>query len=379
MACGGEETPTSLAGATTVTTDSPPDMTLMVSLPSQGPVFGEETGILLLFDDGYDGLTAFDPDRRLAGRSIVEGQRAGDEEYSMIRVGDTLVVGWGEPYAIDIASRQATSLGAATFFVPAAEPNRVWMIDYGDRIGDHPPQVWQVDVTSGPALQDPVPLAGGYPLIGIPGGLALQTDTGLDLWTLETGEIIALEAEGGGFAHDIYEEALVWCAGDCTSLLVTNTSTGATQQHDPPAGFDMFFWGASRFSPDGRHLAALLGQEGTQEGRGIWLLDRDTGDTTVVSDPTTYVYALAWAPDGAQLFANSYSYRESLTAVWRYDLTDQRFAAVVVPFGGALRSTVVVDASIADAYFDTNLVDPSECRAPTMQPSRRSGICTFGF
>jgi hypothetical protein len=30
---------------------------------------------------------------------------------------------------------------------------------------------------------------------------------------------------------------------------VTNTSTGATQQHDPPAGFDMFFWVRVAFPP----------------------------------------------------------------------------------------------------------------------------------
>jgi hypothetical protein len=34
--------------------------------------------LLLLFDDGIDGVTAVDPDRRLAGRGVIEGQRAGD-------------------------------------------------------------------------------------------------------------------------------------------------------------------------------------------------------------------------------------------------------------------------------------------------------------
>jgi len=61
--------------------------------------------------------------------------------------------------------------------------------------------------------------------------------------------VTAAATEGGGFALDSYEEALVWCAGACTRLLVTNTSTGATQQHDPPAGFDMFFWVRVAFPP----------------------------------------------------------------------------------------------------------------------------------
>ena len=63
---------------TPAATTTPSTSTSLVgSLPSEGPVFGEPTGVLLLFDDGIDGLTAVDLDRRLAGRSVVEGQRAG--------------------------------------------------------------------------------------------------------------------------------------------------------------------------------------------------------------------------------------------------------------------------------------------------------------
>src|SRR5919106_3343148 len=108
------------------------------------PYLGVETGVLLLVDDGIDGLTAINLDRRLAGRSVVEGQRAGDEQYSMVKVGDRLVVGWGEPHSVDLTTREGISLGHATIFVPAAEPDRVWMIGYpGGRIGTGDPQVWQ--------------------------------------------------------------------------------------------------------------------------------------------------------------------------------------------------------------------------------------------
>jgi hypothetical protein len=127
----------------------------------------------------------------------------------MIRVGDKLVVGWGEPYALDVATRQAISLGTATIFVPAAEPNQVWMVDYGTRIGDREPQVWRVYVDSAEPLQDPIPLViDGYPQIGIPGGLALQTETGLELWDIETGQATTLEADGPGFVHDVNGEVL---------------------------------------------------------------------------------------------------------------------------------------------------------------------------
>jgi WD40 repeat protein len=331
---------------------------LAVKLPAAGPIFGETTGVVLLLDDGLEGLTAIDPDRRLVDRSPVEGQRRGDEPYSMIRVGDKLVVGFSEPHAVDISSRQALSLGAATIFVPAAEPNRVWMIDYpGDgRIGSGTPQVWQVDVSSGEALQDPVskPPA-GYPSIGVQGGLALQIDTGLNLWNVGTGEITALESDGTGFPHDVFGDELIWCSGDCTRIAVTNTSTLATQTYDLPTGYDRFLV-SSRMSPDGRYLAALIGVPGTYGGHAIWILDRETGDATVVADPGTVVDFLAWAPAGDQLFATGYSYGRTRTPVWRYHVADESLTTLVLPVGGAM-SLVVIEAPMADTYFADQVPD----------------------
>jgi hypothetical protein len=367
---------------TTPQTTKPQTTTsLAVRVPVEGPIFGEETGVLLLLDDGIDGLAAFDPDRRLVARSRVDGQRAGDEPYSMIRVGDKLVVGWHEPHAVDISSREATSLGHATIFVPAAEPDRVWLINYpSGRIGGGAPLVWQVDM-AGNTLTEPVTKTpgSGHPLIGIPGGLVLQrAGAGLSLWNLETEETTVLEADGTGFVHDVSGDELIWCSGDCTTLAMTNTSTLVTMEYELPAGYDEFQGRSSRISPSGRYLAALLGLHETYEGEAIWILDRDTGDITVVSDPETHVDYLAWAPDSDQLFATSGSYRQTRTAIWRYQISDGEFTAVVLPFGGAL-SPVVVDASAADAYIGADMVDPSQCRAPGVQPSGRTGICTFGL
>jgi hypothetical protein len=367
---------TSTTPPTSVTSSVVTTTTLPVMLPAEGPTFGEETGALLLLDDGIDGLTAVDPDRRLAGRSAVEGQRAGDEPFSMVRVGDKLVVGWHEPHAVDIATREGLSLGHATIFVPAAEPDRVWMIDYGFRIGDREPVVWQADVNTGAPLSDPVPLdTDGFPDIGIPGGLAFQTDTGLELWDMETGQTVPLEAAGP--VYDIHGDELVWCSGNCSRLAITDTSTVETEEFNPPEGYDRFP-AAGRISPTGRYLAALVGLEGAYQGKGLWILDRETGQASVVSDPATHVDYLAWAPDGDQLFATSYSYSQPHTVVWRYQISGQEFATAVLPFGGAL-SVVVVDDSVVDAYIAGEPVEPSQCRAPSVQPSDRSEICTFGY
>jgi hypothetical protein len=373
LAPPGQEDP-----APAITTPSVTSTSLAARLPAEGPLFGEPTGILLLLDDGIDGLTTVDLDRRLAGRSVVEGQRAGDETYSTIRVGNKLVVGWAEPHAVDILTRQAVSLGHATVFVPAAETNRVWMVDSGSSIGQRQTEVWQVDVATGQALQEPIPLeAEGGPEIGILNGLALQTEEGMSLWHMQSNEVTALEADGPGFAHDSHGDQLVWCSSDCTELSLTNTSLQDNEHLDLPAPYETVV-GRSQISPNGRYLAALLGDAGEGVGRAIWILDRESGASYLVYDNETAVDFLTWSPDGDQLFATSYSYGGSSTVVWRYQVSDQQFDSVVLPFGGAM-TPVAVDDSVAGAYITDETAEASECRAPTMGPSGRTGICTFEF
>ena len=361
---------------TTTTTGLTTSTNPAVSLPEAGPIFGETTGVVLLFDNGIDGLTALDPDHRLVARSLVEGQRPGDEPYSMIRVADKLVVGWGEPYAVDIASWEARSLGLATIFVPAVEPNRVWLIDYGDRIGTHTPRVWQVDVDTGEALGDPTDVTEGDPIFGIPGGLALQTDSGLVLWTMDGGVVRSLEAGSPAWAHDASGDVLVWCDAYCDELQLTDPSTLATERHRPPTGYDTFR--SARLSPSGDYLAALVGGRKEYTGAAIWLLDRRSGAITVLADPETRVDFLAWTPASDQLFASSSSYRRDRTVIWRLNLGNEKFGVVVLPFGGAI-TPVIVETSLASAYFGEHLVQPAECQAPGAQPSGRSGTCTFGL
>jgi hypothetical protein len=373
LAPPGQEDP-----APAVTTPPTTSTSLAMSLPAERPVFGEPTGVLLMLDDGIDGLTAVDLDRRLAGRSVVEGQRAGDETYSMIQVGDKLVVGWAEPHAVDIATREATSLGEATVFIPAAEPGRVWMVDSGSRIGQRQTEVWQVDVATGQALQEPIPLeVEGGPEIGILNGLALQTDNGMSLWDIESGELAVLDSDGPGFAHDSRDEQLVWCSGECTHLSVTDSSIDDRQQFDLPAPYETVV-GRSQLSPNGRYLAALLGDAEEGVGRAIWIVDQESGASYLVDDTDTAVDFLTWAPDGDQLFATSYSYGGSSTVMWRYQISGQDFSAVVLPFGGAM-TPVAVDNSVAGAYITDHAGEASECRAPVIQPSGRTEICTFGF
>ncbi|MGH8913441.1 MAG: hypothetical protein ACRDZM_02890 [Acidimicrobiia bacterium] len=369
--------PTTTPTTITSTTPAGPVTEPAIDIPIEGPVFGEETGVILLLDDGLEGVTAVDLDGRRGGRSIVEGQRAGDEEYSMVRVGDKLVVGWSEPHAVDIATREAVSLGTATIFVPAAEPGRVWMVDSGSRIGSASVRVWQVDVITGEALHDPIPLdTDGYPHIGIEGGLVLQTDSTLNLWMSASRETVPLASTSSGSVQDVSGNHLAWCSEDCPILSVTNTGSLDTQEYQPPDGYDQFAH-ESQFSPNGRYLAALVRQARPPGATAIWILDRETNQTNVVSDPGTSVSFLTWTPDSSQVFATSYSYGSDRTVVWRYPIADQEFDSVVLPFGGGI-TPVAVDRSVGGLYLDTDLVDIASCRIPRSRVSSVTS-CTFEY
>lgn len=349
------------AAPPTVPTTAPPD----VSVPVSGPLFGEETGVVLLFDDGGSGLTAVDPDRRLASRSAVKGQQAGDEPYSMVRVGDHLVVGWAEPFAVDIVTRESTPLGSALIFLPGVEKDRVWMVNFPWTA----PKAWQVSLDGKP-LSEPTELStAGIPAIGIEGGLALQTDTGLTLWNATTGEARLLEGSGNGIVFDSIPGELVWCHHPCTELLITNTTTLETEILPPPSGYHRFvtvglgFGSPQTSSPDRRFLAALVADEEPREfgeGEALWIYDRSTGQSAILADPDTTVSYVAWSPDGTQVFASNWSYQEKVSVIWRYHLTTESFASVVVPFGGLL-SPVVIDSAQASAYFDDVLRSIDRC------------------
>ncbi len=340
--------------ATTVATTAPTTTTLAAQVPADGPIFGEETGMVLLLDDGLEGLIAFDPDARRAAASLVEGQRPGDEAFSMVRIGDKLVVGWENIYAVDIATRQSLSLGSATAFVPSATETNVWLVDYpGGRVGLGRPTVWQVN-SAGETTSEPRELnSDSLPVFGIDGGLALSSDEGIELWDGTTGEVRTLLGGGPGFAHDVSGDTLAWCSEPCDILNLTNTSDLTSQRYDAPEGMR---FGENAFSDDGRYLAAIVAPLGDAfNGASVLLLDRESGVTTTFADPGSGpIHFVTWAPDNDQLFATGYSYGEGTTPIWHYRLSTGELTTAVIPVGGAI-TPVVIDRSVADEYFTADV------------------------
>lgn len=99
-------------------------------------LFASPTGVVLLFADGIDGVTAVDLDRGVVGRRVVEGERPGDQPFRLTHTGDHLVVGWGEIWAAPLDGGPSRKIDDATIYLPAAEPGEVWTLTWaGGRIG----------------------------------------------------------------------------------------------------------------------------------------------------------------------------------------------------------------------------------------------------
>lgn len=120
------------AVALSITTDNGPNTrrSREVPRPATQPLFAEKTGAVLLLSDGIDGVTAIDVDHRVAGRRVIEGERAGDQPFRITTTGDQLIVGWGEIYAMPLTRGPSRKIADATIYIPAAEPGQVWTITW---------------------------------------------------------------------------------------------------------------------------------------------------------------------------------------------------------------------------------------------------------
>lgn len=338
------------------------------------PLFGVELPWVLLFDDGLEGVLAIEPNERIGSRSFIAGQRPGDQPYRLHLALDHLVVGWGSVYANNVTTRASVPLGGATIFVPASEANRVWLIDYpGRRIGSGVPQVWQVSVSNGAQLSDPVAMElDGFPAIGIPGGMAIQTEAGIALWDAGTGEVVDVLGTENAFVSDVsrvVNTRLAWCEGECTEFHITTIETGEDFTITSPSG-EPFDAGSARFSNDRRFLAATSGSD-------VVVVDLETNSTYAaftIDNSTNFVY-LSWAPFGPDLFASTSSFQQSTMKVAWHNALSRDTVIVDLPFGGAL-SLVVVDANEASEFLKREPNKPEACPRG-MRSESPDDICGF--
>ena len=366
-----------LGSATLIVARVYDDPTVVSTTPdASGPragVFSAPTDTVLLFSDGIDGATAIDLDRRIAGRRVIEGERAGDQSFRLTLTGGHLVVGWGEIYAAPLAGGASRKIADATIYLPASEPGEVWTLTWeGGRIGAGTATLQRVSVDGTVMFTshdfDPSVM---QPVIGVPGGMVVDTKNGVAVWDANTGSAGPVLGPGPATAASSDGRSLAWCESTCANVHVVSLArTGRpTAQHVAPGSQQL------ALSGDGTHLAFLRPARGQAD-----LVIRDTkGQEHVVAQDLDPTGALQWSTDGRQLFYSEGSYRESTMRIGRYDPAIDRWEVRRIPVGDGLAPLALTRAD-ARSFFSDRLSPADDCRgANGSYPSGRSGTCTFAF
>lgn len=96
------------------------------------------------------------------------------------------------------------------------------------------------------------------PAIGVPGGLAVETDSGISI--IETSDLVVeLVDTGPSFVSDVSavgEPVLAWCDDLCEAFHISEIASGEDTTFGDLTRGDRFEAKAARFSPHGRYLAA---------------------------------------------------------------------------------------------------------------------------
>ena len=337
-------------------------------------VFSTTTGVVLLVSDGIDGVTAVDLDHRLAGRRVVEGERAGDQPVRLTLTGGHLVVGWGEIYAAPLSGASSTKIDDGTIYLPAAEPGEVWTVSWdGGRVGQGEASVRRVRVDGTVEFSsDGFDTARLTPLLGVPGGVAVQTPDGVAVWDASTDTVGRILGPGPATAVTSDGRRLAWCQETCAAAQVSDLDHPGppTAPHVSPGSQQL------ALSPDGRYLAVL--RPSRSEARLI-ITDLSTGQESMKAESLDEYGALLWASDSQQLFYTENSYIQSSTLIGRYTVSDGRWETHTIPVGDGL-AAIAVEPEEARSFFNEILVEEAECPgAGGSYPSGREGTCTFRF
>lgn len=261
------------------------------------------TDSALVFDDGHSGAVALDLDTGWS-RTLRLPQRPGDQPFRIRRLGDRVVVGWGEIHAVHLAPDGVSRhLADATLFVPAADPERLWLIDWdGGRIGLGE-VTWTLVDETGATLHAVTPDHGDVEVLrGVPGGLAVRDATGhVVTYDLATGRLLPLPSEDALALLDVAREHVVWCADPCRDLVVSDREGAVISS---VGGEHVRHVDGSWIAPDGGVLVTAMMTELSDGAVDRRLVVHRTDTGAVVADTALPLGAVhgSWSADGEQFF-----------------------------------------------------------------------------
>lgn len=281
---------------------------------------------LLLTDDHR--LTRIDlPEGHLTGTAIDE-LAGGDPPFRLTRQGEAVAFhGQGGTYAMHPAAPEdAWRLGRSSYHFPAAEPERVWLVE-GTMAGEARNRVREVTIDGETTVERREVPSGTLPLAAVSAGLVLLDGERLRIWDPSEGDEVAVL--DGTAVLDAKGDRLAWCESPCETLRVTDFAEGWEGELSASAaaeGIEGWDHGRAALSPGGDRLAAHAVSAASEPGQ-------DTHSTDAV--------ALIEVGDGQAEVA---SIVESGVAVDGRPIWTQRGDWLLVPLEGGEMLAAEVEA-----------------------------------
>ena len=271
------------------------------------PSSPSEPAQLFLAGDGE--LTVVDVDAAHAKVHKVPELAPGDPRYRIVRRGDQLVLFGFDTYVVDLDLRAAPrKLGESWFFIPGAEPDRVWLAELDPTSPETEralAAVREMSVDGHLTFPGVRPPGGRWPDAAVGDTLVLEDGKGgLELWNPATGAFTRRlpDAAVGPAQGDL----LAWCERDGRILHVIDVESGHDRAVEPPVEFAAFDCWSGAFSPDGATLAVavVLEDAAPEAERTLALVDLDDGEATPVEGSSVHPYYgfVAWSAEGDRVF-----------------------------------------------------------------------------
>jgi WD40 repeat protein len=272
----------------------------------RSPPQPSEPARLFLAGDGE--LTVVDVDVARAEVHELPVFAPGDPLYRIVRRGDKLVVFGFDTYVLDVDLRlPPRKLGDSWFFIPSAEPDRVWL----SQLDRNSPEtrraiatVREVSVAGRVTFPAVRPPRDEGPLTAVGDALVFGTrQGGLELWNPSTGEFTRRFEDA--YLGPTQGTLLAWCEDEGRVLHVIDVGSGDDRTIEPPQEFATFDCWSGAFSPDGKTLAVAALYEGAyDDDRTLALVDLGDGEATPINGSSVgapYVY-VAWSSAGDRVF-----------------------------------------------------------------------------
>jgi hypothetical protein len=216
------------------------------------------------------------------------------------------------------------------------------------------------------------------PIVGITGGLAFQTSTGIALWDADRHTFTRHLGSGPGFIGNAANGRLAWCEGICTSLHVTDVA-GADHTFVSPQFGRVIEPETVRLSPDGRYVALITTRMGlgTANQRGtLDVVDTRTGRADVVRRSLSVWSTMTWTSDASRLFYASDA--SSDMTVGQFQVRPQQEESARVPAQNA-EPFVVVDRSEANALLNGATHGPANACPALPLTSSPARACAYSY